>query len=192
MNNFGALVVRVRRVVFAPMLIGLAIGGPAFGLSNVASATTVSSSQMGIAALPANCSTNRLVIWINTQANGAAGSSFYNLEFTNLSAKSCLLAGYPGVSAVNLGGHQDGSSAARNAVIVPKAVTLAHGQSAVAILQITNTANYPSSSCHSGLAAGLRVYPPNQSIAKVVPFPFAACLATSESYLHIEAVQLAH
>jgi hypothetical protein len=192
MNRFGTLRARVQRTVLAPVLIGIAIGGSVFGLFNGASATTVASGHMGVAALPANCSTNQLVIWINTQANGAAGSSYYNLEFTNLSAKTCLLAGYPGVSAVNLGGHQDGSSAARNAVIVPKAVTLEHGRSAIAILQITNTGDYPAASCHSGLAAGLRVYPPNQSIAKVVPFPFAACLATGQSYLHIEAVQLAH
>jgi hypothetical protein len=29
--------------------------------------------------------------------------------------------------------------------------------------------------CHRVTAAGLRIYPPNQTASKVVPFPFSAC-----------------
>jgi hypothetical protein len=41
----------------------------------------------------------------------AAGSIYYHLEFTNLSGRACTLVGYPGVSAINLSGHQLGSAA---------------------------------------------------------------------------------
>jgi Domain of unknown function (DUF4232) len=38
------------------------------------------------------------VVWLNTQADHAAGSSYYELEFTNLSGHACALQGFPGVS----------------------------------------------------------------------------------------------
>lgn len=48
------------------------------------------------------CTTAGLVVWLNTQTNHAAGSAYYELEFTNLSGRGCVLRGYPGVSAANL------------------------------------------------------------------------------------------
>src|SRR5919204_6435439 len=59
------------------------------------------------------CATSGLVVWIDTQGSGAAGSVFYKLRFTNLSGHACTLAGYPGVSAVDLRGHRLGREAAR-------------------------------------------------------------------------------
>src|SRR5437762_720024 len=61
----------------------------------------------------ARCTTGRLVVWMDTEGNGAAGSVFYKLQFTNLSSHRCTLFGYPGVSAVDLHGHRLGSPAAR-------------------------------------------------------------------------------
>jgi hypothetical protein len=143
-----------------------------------------------VAAAPL-CATSKLVIWINTEGNGAAGSIYYNLEFTNLGATSCVVQGYAGVSAVNLAGHQIGSPASRDRAFTPTLITLGHGESAKAILQVAETGNYPPSFCKAGTAAGLRVYPPGQAVSKVVPFPFSACMSSGESYLHIEGVQAA-
>ena len=39
-------------------------------------------------------------------------------------------------------------------------------------------------------AAGLRVYPPNLTTSKVVPFPFSACSLTGPVYLNVRAVKL--
>jgi hypothetical protein len=39
------------------------------------------------------------------------------------------------------------------------------------------------------MAAGLRVYPPDQTKAKIVPFPFLACLRSGPTYLSIAPVQ---
>ncbi|MDQ6778933.1 MAG: DUF4232 domain-containing protein, partial [Actinomycetota bacterium] len=56
------------------------------------------------AASTPKCATSGLVVWLNTQGNGAAGSIFYALELTNLSGQTCTLNGYAGVSAVDLAG----------------------------------------------------------------------------------------
>jgi Domain of unknown function (DUF4232) len=151
-------------------------------------ATALASSARS-ARVPA-CTTGGLVVWLNTQGNGAAGSSYYTLELTNLSGHSCTLRGYPGVSAVDLSGRQIGSPAGRDtgggAVRV---VTLANGHAATATLRIVDALNFPNSRCRLVTAAGLRVYPPDQTASKVVPFPFAACARTGTTYLSIRAIQ---
>jgi Protein of unknown function (DUF4232) len=142
-----------------------------------------------------------LVVWLNTTGNGAAGSSYYNLEFTNLSAHSCTLIGYPGVSALGVSGQQLGSSAGRNAEHTDQLITLSSGASdadlhgfltgntATVILQVTDAGNYPNSTCGRVASAGLRVYPPNQTVSKSIPFPFTACSKRGPLFLHVESVQ---
>jgi hypothetical protein len=138
------------------------------------------------------CASSGLVVWLDTQGNGAAGSIYYKLELTNLSGRACTLAGYPGVSAVDLRGRQLGRAAARNATLVkPAVVRLANGATATATLRITDTGVFSPSACRSVTAAGLRVYPPNQTRARVVPFPFNACSRSGPVYLRIAPVEKA-
>ncbi len=134
------------------------------------------------------CATAGLVIWLDTQGNGAAGSIYYHLRFTNLSGRRCTLRGYPGVSAVNLAGHQVGSAASRDNAIPMTTVTLGKGATATAVLRIVEAGNFPASSCHQVTAAGLRVFPPGQRRATVVPFPFDACSRRGPVYLSVRAV----
>lgn len=150
-------------------------------------ALTVASASGGRAAA-ASCKTSGLVVWLDTRGGAAAGSAYYTLELTNQSGHSCTLFGYPGVSAVDLRGRRLGSAASRS----PSArhlVTLRNGATAGAQLQIGTAANYPRSTCHQAAAAGLRVYPPNQTASKVVPFPFQACSRTGPVYLHVASVR---
>ncbi|MDQ6776700.1 MAG: DUF4232 domain-containing protein, partial [Actinomycetota bacterium] len=126
---------------------------------------------------------------LNTQGNGAAGSIFYALELTNLSGQTCTLNGYAGVSAVDLAGHQLGSAASRDTSHTPRTVTLASGATATAVLRIVQAGNFPSAACHEVTAAGLRVFPPNLTTSKVVPFPFSACSSTGPVYLTVRALQ---
>lgn len=152
------------------------------------------------AAAPA-CTTGNLDVWLNTMGNGAAGSSYYNLNFTNLSAHSCTLYGYPGVSGVTQAGIQLGSSAGRDAEHAPSVITLTSAKtargfnndtprsSATVVLQITVAENFPTSMCAPVTAAGLRVYPPGQKESTVVPFPYVACGNAGPRYLHVESVQ---
>ena len=163
---------------------------------SVASACAAALAAIAATASPAattattpRCATSGLVIWLETQGNGALGSIYYNLDFTNLSGHACTLVGYPGVSAVNLGGHTLGSAASRDNFHAPVVVTLAAGATARAVLRIVEAGNFPPSTCRPLTAAGLRVYPPNQTASKVVPFPFSACSRSGPVYLSVRVVQ---
>jgi uncharacterized protein DUF4232 len=134
------------------------------------------------------CASSQLVVWLDTEGDGAAGSVYYHLEFTNLSAHACTLGGFAGVSAVSLAARQIGAAAGRSGTSPARVVTLASGATASAVLQISQAANYPAATCRAVTAAGLRVYPPNRTSAKIVPFPFRACSRTGPVVLHVGAV----
>ena len=177
------LAVRQPTLVLATVVtVALAAGAPAVGVRARAAAQARTATTSA-----ARCASSGLVAWVNTQGDGTAGSIYYKLEFTNLSGHSCTLTGYPGVSAIDLNGHQLGSPAARNPSHVG-AVSLANRASATAVLRIAEAGNFPNSTCHRVSAAGLRVYPPNQTAAKLIPFPFDACSRTGPVYLSVEAV----
>lgn len=138
------------------------------------------------AAITASCATSGLVVWMNTQGDGAAGTIYYTLEFTNLSGHACTLRGNPGVSAVSLGGQQLGAPA-RWSNAKTSLVRLASGATATAVLMYSDVAT-SNNSCKTK-AAGLRVYPPNQTESKVIPFPITACTRRGLVYLGVEPVQ---
>jgi len=169
--------VAIATAALTPIAVLAAAAAPA------APARTVS------AASAPTCSTAGLVVWMHTNGSGVAGGVYYHLEFTNLSGHSCSLRGYPGVSAVNLAGHQQGSAASRNSVYPPTTVTLANDHSASAVLKITDVGVFSRSACDPTTAAGLRVYPPNRTAAKLVPFPFDACAHAGPVYLSVEVVR---
>lgn len=120
------------------------------------------------------CETPGLVIWLDTNGNGAAGSVFYNLQFTNLSGHACTLNGFPFIHAIDLSGHLTGRRAAFTSA-TPHTVTLKEGATVKAVLQIVQVGNFPASQCKPTTAAGLQVFPPNQTRSKEIPFPFGAC-----------------
>lgn len=155
---------------------------------------------LGLTAAPAHaavpaCKTNQLVVWLDTQSNGAAGTIFYTLNFTNVGSK-CTLRGYPGVSAVGRSHQQLGKAAARDNGTKVKTVTLssangggpAKANTAHSTLAIVDTGVLSPGACHPTTASGLRVYPPNQSAAAFVPYPFPACSLASASILRVRAV----
>lgn len=139
-----------------------------------AGASAVIAAPARTAAVPA-CQTGGLVVWINTQPNGTAGTIFYTLNFTNLSGHACTLRGFPGVSAVNLRGKTLGRAAGREPGQKVRTVTLTAGHTAHAVLGIVDVGALSTTTCPPTTAAGLRVFPPNQRASKVIPFPFAAC-----------------
>ncbi len=142
------------------------------------------------AARAPRCATSGLVVWLNTEGNGAAGSVFYKLELTNLSGHACTLHGFPGVSAIDIHGRQLGRAAARESSgAAPHTVRLKDGATATAILRTVAAGNFPAATCRQTTAAGLRVFPPGQTTSKVIPFPFEACSRSGPVYLSVRAVR---
>ena len=162
----------------AILLPGAALAAP--------SAPAAPSAQDRHAVVP-GCETPGLVIWLNTDGDAAAGSIFYNLEFTNLSGHACTLNGFPFINAVSLTGSLLGHRAGFSGGPAHQ-VTLNNGQTVKAALQIVNVLNFPASQCKQVTAAGLRVFPPNQTRAKVVPFPFGACTANAPMFMFVQPV----
>ena len=134
------------------------------------------------------CKTTGLVIWLNAEGSGTAGSFYYKLEFVNFSGYTCTLAGYPGVSAVNLGGHRIGASAKREVTGRPRTVTLVPEGEATALVRVVDVGALPSS-CRPTAAAGFRVYPPGETASKVVPYPFRTCSNAREGAISVRALK---
>ena len=174
----------------ATVAVACALLIAAVAVSAATASQTRHAGSTAAAATPA-CATSGLVVWLDTEGSGAAGSSYYKLELTNLSGNPCTLRGFPGVSGVNLRGRQLGSAASRNHSGTPATVTLGEGASAVVLLRIVDVFNYSRSKCGPVTAAGLRVYPPDQTASKLVPFPFSACSRSGSNYLSVEAVKKA-
>jgi hypothetical protein len=141
----------------------------------------------------AACRTAALRIAVDvSQADGAAGSSYYPLNFTNASGTTCEMYGYPGVSfaaAPTVAGQQIGAGALRSNAFTKVAVRLAPGQTAHAWLKVAVAANYPASTCKPVTAHWLRVYPPGETAAGFVGHTFNACSSTSAAVLSVLPVR---
>lgn len=134
------------------------------------------------------CPTSGLEVWLGVGGGGAAaGSTYYPLEFTNISNRRCRLFGFPGVSAVANG--QLGSPAQRNRAHPKQTVTLLPGATAHTVLQIANVGNFPASKCKPADARGIRVYPPGQFSATEIGYSFRACSAKGPIFLSVEPIQ---
>ena len=159
-----------RRITAVAAVVGALVLAPA-----IARASTGSPARPHAIAVTPLCQTPGLVIWLDTTGNGTAGTTFYKLHFTNLSGHACTLNGFPFLFAVNLAGHQVGPRAVFRRPPAPHVVRLANGKTATAVLGIVDTGVFSRSACRPVTAAGLRVFPPNQTRSKLVPFPFSTC-----------------
>ena len=175
---------RARRLVAGIAAVGTLMAAPA-----IAMASAAAPARPAAAAQTTACETPGLVIWLDTNGKTTAGTTFFKLHFTNLSGHACTLNGFPFLFAIDLKGHQVG----RRAVFqkpAPHLVTIPNGKTATAVLGIVDTGDFPRSVCRPVTAAGLRVFPPNQTRAKTVPFPFSTCsLRHGRASLNIGAVR---
>jgi len=178
------------RVLSAAAAIGLTLG--IAGAAAAGATSPAGRSGAAAVAVTPKCATSGLVIWLDTTGQGTMGSTYYHLEFTNLSGHTCTISGYPPVSAVNLSGQQVGSAGSPDSTAKPGVISLANGARASTALRIVDVNNFSASSCQKATAAGLRVYPPGQTSSKLVPFPFSACSLTGPVFLHVLAVQAAN
>lgn len=157
------------------------------GTASPASSPAPSPAQSGAASA---CATSALKVTVATVPGGAAaGSSYYPIQFVNVSAASCTLYGYPGVSFVAAqGGSQIGPAATRNPAMARQLVTLSPGQTVHAELQVIDAENYPPADCGLVTAHWLKVYPPNQTAAAYVSFTARTC-SKPRQILSVQTVQ---
>jgi len=135
------------------------------------------------------CSAANLATWVSAdQADGAAGSVYYPLEFTNISAHSCSLEGFPQVSAQDSTGRQLGDAASESRAFTPKRVVLAAGATAHAVLQWSDAAVY-TSGCGPEAATVLKVVVPGQHDARYAMFDLDSCRLKGTVYLLVQPIQ---
>ena len=154
--------------------------------SAAASATPSSSAAAGGA--PA-CATRSLKATAGI-AQGAAGSVYQVIDFTNISGSPCTLFGYPGMALA--GGTpvtQIGAAAARSTGSSAKLVTLAAGKTANALLQITQAENYSASRCVPKASTYLQIYPPNQTTPIYLAYKSTGCSSSKVNLLTVGVVQ---
>ena len=169
------VVMRIRTITTAIAAIGLS----ALGLTAASAAPAATTAPA--AAPPAT--TAGLRVWIGIgPGEHAAGSTYYPLEFTNVSGHTVTIRGFPGVSAVNSSG-QLGSPAAWEHTAAPVTVRLANGATAHTTLQIVNAYNFGG--FKTATATALRVYPPNQKKATYIDFTFPALMKKGTIYMMV-------
>ncbi len=92
---------RVAAVVAAASVAGLIATSAAVAASSSGAVLTADTSPAAPAAIRA-CTADDLGAWVAvSQSDGAAGTIFFPLQFTNLSRHACAMRGFPGVSAVD-------------------------------------------------------------------------------------------
>jgi hypothetical protein len=134
---------------------------------------TSSSGSAPVGASP--CPTRSLSAKIGA-TQGAAGSTYTVIVFTNISNVPCTLYGYPGVSSA--GGapvRQIGLAATRSTAARRTLVTLAPAGAGNALLRIVQAGNYPPATCAPVGATYLQIYPPNQTTPIYLRYPNLAC-----------------
>ncbi len=135
------------------------------------------------------CRAAGMVAWAGEEpGGGTAGSVYYRIKLTNLSGRTCTVAGYPNVVAVDLRGRRIGGAARHEAGKKPRRVKLAPGDTAVATLRIVDALNFGAGRCRPTTAAGLRIWVPGGVGAKVAPLAFETCKRFSVKTLAVGAV----
>ncbi|MDT3440398.1 DUF4232 domain-containing protein [Pseudofrankia sp. BMG5.37] len=125
-------------------------------------------------------------------SDGAAGTIYTQLTLTNNSSARCTLRGYPGVSFVDTAGNQLGAPADRTGE-AGSAVVLAGGGKAQFTVLVTQPGVLPGCDTEGSFtsAANLRIYPPDNTVALLVPVPQGRQACRSPSVHQLKVTSLA-
>lgn len=186
MKHLSTTARRAAAVIAAASLTGLIAATTAFAAG---SSGTRLAADTAPAAVPA-CTAADLGVWVAIdQGNGAAGSIYFPLQFTNLSGHTCAMRGFPGVSAIDRSGHQLGSPAGWATRVAAHTVVLAPGATAHTILRYSDVTVTTTPGCRPVVTTfELRVYPPGQYGATHAAFGLEACSHAGPVYMSVEPV----
>jgi hypothetical protein len=181
---------RAIAVTAAALAAGLIAASAAVAAGSPGAVLTAATSRTAPAAVRA-CTADDLGVWLAVaQLDGAAGSVYYPLQFTNLSRHACAMRGFAGVSAVDRNLHQLGSPAGWAHMVPVRTVVLAPGRTAHAVLRYSDVTVSTAPGCHPTLRTfELRVYPPGQRHATYAAFDFEVCSHAGPVYMDIGPIQ---
>jgi len=108
------------------------------------------------------------------RGSGAAGHQYAFLQFTNKSAKTCSLTGFPGVQLFRAGAVLGKPATRASKPVAP--VQLAPGRSATARL-------VDDSTCQAEKSDSVQIIPPNQTQKFLVPLSIRGCALTIDPVL---------
>jgi hypothetical protein len=162
------------------MLLGGAVAAAAI------TATGITTAQATTTTTAPACNAGDLGVWVAVdQGNGALGTIYYPLQFTNLSGRQCTLDGFPGVSVLGSNGQRLGSPADWEHTSPPHPVVLNPGATAHTLLAYHDVA-VSEQGCHPvGSADLLSVIPPGQRAATDAIFDFEACSRPGVLYITV-------
>lgn len=124
---------------------------------------------------PSRCSTADLQLTVGT-GNGAEGTIYYPLDFTNVSGSACMMYGYPGVAFVTgPGGSLIGARASLIGTIAPTLITLKTGATAHATLGVSDVLISNNCLHHQVLVNWVQVFPPGQYSALFARLSMRGC-----------------
>jgi uncharacterized protein DUF4232 len=168
-----------RGVASAAAVIALGAGSVTWAATSASAAPAIpaahsADARPATAGYIPRCTTADLAVWVNADSeDGAAGTIYYHLDFTNLSGSTCHLYSYPGVSAVNGAGKPLGVAAVRTAGAPASYVNIPAGGTAHSVLGYVDA--QLSRSCKPAMATLLKVYPPDDHGARDAFFPLPVC-----------------
>ena len=128
------------------------------------------------AAGPDRCHSNVLALSLGN-SEGAAGTVYQAVRFTNTSGRTCTLQGFPGVSYVTGDNGAQVGAAAVHHNSKGAAVRVAPGAVASVAVGMVNVRNFDASTCKPTPVRGLRVYPPNETASLFLPISGTGCAA---------------
>lgn len=186
-------------LVAAAALAGCSGGGDEVNGGTPAGTTTTAAASTSAATTPVNdggtpgtgsqtngggsngvprCTAAELTVTLG-QGEGAAGSTYAPLVFTNKGTRTCELTGFPGVSYVaGDDGHQVGPAAVMSGAHGPE-ISMAPGRASQAQVQFVQVANFDAAVCKPTPVRGLRVYAPGETASIFVPMTGATgCAGT--------------
>lgn len=151
---------------------------------------TVTASPSPRPAGPGPCLSSDLRLTIGA-SDGAAGTVYYPIDFTNASSSACTMYGYPGVSFVTApGGQIIGAPAGRGSAagVTPVLITLQPGATAHATLGVSDVILGDQCHSHQVPVSTIRVYPPGEYTALFAPFSGSGCADRSLVIMYVSPV----
>ena len=122
-------------------------------------------------------------------ANGAAGTIYYPLDFTNVSGSACTIYGYPGVGfVIRPGGSLIGAPARLIGTMAPTLITLKPGATAHATLRVSDVLISNNCLHHQVPVNWVQVYPPGQYSALFARLSMQGCADRSLVTMHVNTV----